>query len=349
MSADGTPQRFRRTDRPAARDLGRNLALLNVLCLAILAMGVGWGWMVLREQIATRNELVRELRQELSRLRDDVAQLDRKTSGLTESSREIEHRLETEDRRILRQQREHVAAQWERLERQLRSEQERMRGAQAACLAEFDFYHHRHLAIPREIVAAAVERLVARRAEELGALADDVHAHLERERTWLAERDAGRSIGLHRPDQPSPSIAPQGHEPGTTGDPAPTARGDREGSVIAEGDDAVGDDGEQVIRQGTPERQGSPTDAPVVSCIPMPGAAELIPIPESQHPPIGPTAERTPATSPGGRTGTGILSFASGRRVEMGSVAPPAAVLRPVVILPPHPEEAAAGIDVTPQ
>lgn len=349
MSADGTPQRIRRTARPAARDLGRHLALLNVLGLAILLVGAGLGWLVLREQIATRNELVRELRQELSRLRDDVAQLDRKTSGLTDSTREIERCLEENGRRNVLQQRERVAAQWERVERQLRGEQERMRGALAACLAEFDFYHRRNLAIPREIVAAAVERLVARRAEELGALADDVHAHLERERTWLAERDASRSIGLHRPDQPSPSVAPQDHEPSTTGDPSPTARGDREGSVIAEGDDAVGDDREVVIGQGTPERQGAPTDAPVVSCIPMPGAAELIPIPESQLPPIGPTAERTPATSPGGRTGIGILSFASGRRVEMGSAAPPAAVLRPVVILPPRPEEAAAGIDVTPQ
>jgi hypothetical protein len=350
MGADGTPQRIRRTDRPAARDPGRNLAVLNVLCLAILAVVVGWGWVVLREQIATRNELVRELRQELSSLRDDVAQIDRKTSDLADSAREIDRRLQEDYRRIIIQQRERVATRLERLEQQLRGEQDRMRGAQAACLAEFDFYHRRNLAIPREIVAAAIERLVARRMEELAALAEDVHAHLERERTWLTELDTGRSIGLHHPDQHSPLVTPQGHEPITTGvPPAPSARGDRESAVIAEAEDAEGDDRELVIRQGTPERQGSPTDSPVVSCLPMPGAAELIPIPESQLPPTGPLAGRAPVTAPSGRTGIGILSYASGRRVEMGSAAPPTAVLRPVVILPPRPEDAPSGVDVTRQ
>lgn len=352
MSAEGPPQRIRRPDHPAARDLGRRLALLNVLCLAILVIAAGWGWLGLRQQIVMRKELIQEFRQGLHGLRDEMEQIDRNASELTVTTRDFVLRREEEHRRDLLHQRAASAARLERLEQQLRGERERMREAQAACLAEFDFYRRRRLAVPMEALTPAIERLIARQADEISALADDVHTHLELERTRLAELDAEGSLGRHRSATTSPLTPAAAGEPNATVHPPASSSGGESAQPTIAADRKTGGEGssasaaaaqELVIRQEPAERQGSSARRPGESGVPREG---LIPSPDRGLPRTAsaPSQAASPASTV--RTGLGLRTFASGRRVEMGNAAPPRTAAPPVVILPPSPKDAPSHADV---
>lgn len=324
MSAEGLPERIRRTDHPAARDLSGRLALLNVLCLAILVITAGWGWLLLRQQNVLRKELVREFRQELNGLRDTMAQIDRNTSDLTVSTRDLVLRWDEQHRRDILHHRATAAARLERFEHQLRGERERLREAQAACLAEFDFYRRRRLAVPMEAVTPAIERLIARQADEISALADDVHRDLELERTRLVELNAEGSIGLHRAAATSPLTTAAAVDPQLTErSPASSTGGESKQPTLA-ADRAPAGEG-----SSAPPAKGR-------ELLVHQGPAERLPEPKRPHTASLPSQAEAPP--PAVRMGMGILSFASGRRVEMGNAAPPKSGLPPVVILSPSPK-----------
>jgi hypothetical protein len=358
MSAEGPSQRIRRTDHPAERDLGRRLALQNVLCLAILFFVVGWGWLGLRQHIVMRKELIQEFRQGVHGLRDEMEQIDQKSSDLIVSTRDLIHRREEEHRRDILHHRANAAARLEQLERQLRGERERMREAQAACLAEFDFYRRRRLAVPMEALTPAIERLIARQADEISALADDVHTHLELERTRLAELDAEGTLGWDRSatTSPFPTIA-SGDRMSTEHSPASGGGGESEQSSItadretaAEGSSTPpANNRELVVGPGAAVGPGSSSGRPGPNGVPKSGVEGLIRNSETRLPPPAsvPRQAATPALAE--RTGLGFRTFASGRRVEMGNAAPPRTATSPVVILPPSPKEAPAGAEAARQ
>jgi hypothetical protein len=297
-----------------------------LFCALSLVTGIGVGQYFLRQQLQLQQGVVGQLQHEIRGLTSDIQRMELASSRSIARFENTLSRLEAAQRFELAGESRLTQERLGTLVRLVERQVEATLAAQAACLAEFGPYRGKSLAVPVDVIAAAVERFTAGRTADLQVLAAELHSHAETERERLATlenqwnlSDAGSARVLPRQRTSLagglPGFPYAGSLPVTPDVAVPRPVDGAATAVLP----AVASPSLAAVAPGIPATIAAPQR--VVTQVSTP----LMPIPDGPPP-----APRSVVDVPRMRKPRpALLSFASGRRVPGSS---PAAA--PVATLP---------------
>ena len=352
-AASPRPRRLARLIREAAGGPMTQFLIFGCVCIGgSMLVGLFLLW----HELQAHAGAVGRLQQEIRGLTNH---LERRERTHEESAARAAATIRTlEERRQWTEVSHHVRgthARLESLERQLDRQMAAMRLAQSACLAEFEPYRRDGLAVPVDRIAQALERMIEGRLQDLTLLISEVRTHLSHERLRIAEMRSDWRLGdaSLAPSPATPVVSHYGpafHSPASL---SPTLRNFEDlaatpGAALVEmfrtgedsrlPDDAAGGEANVVRKSPAPDSAAASSRT---ICAPMPGAPDLIPIPDATVP-RGNIARSAAPSAVRPQRRTGYLSFASGRRVD---TSPREVDFKATAELPPTPFDVPSVIE----
>lgn len=338
MGVETYPSRESGSQREVRQAVGRQLTRIVLFCALSLVAGIGIGQYFVRQQLEVQQGVVGQLQREIRGLTGDIQRLEHSNAHSITRCEQIVSRLESAQRGELSSEFQCTQHRLESLERLVQRQVDETQQAQAACLAEFEPYRRKHLAVPVDLIAEALDRLIAGRTDDLRVLVDEIRSHAELQRSRLAALHGGALLG---------STAGEGVAPSTASlllQPLPTIAGSPEASILAElGAYDFADRADSTTIRQSQASQGA--DVPMTLALPegavnvadaTTDANDIEPIPDATVPSpramIGPPGRRRPFSK--------LLCFASGRQVET-----PVPVRRGSLTMEPDSPERSASAD----
>ena len=205
MTIEANPPRELNSDRVVRLAVGRQLVRVTLLCALSLMVGIGVGQYFVRQQFQIQQGLVAQLQNEIRGLTSDIQRLELSSSQSIARFENAVHRLETAQRVERLEDLQQSEQRLSTLERLIQRQLAGLEAAQAGCLAEFEPYRRKQLAVPVEIIDAAIARLAAGRVADLHLLSAEIEAHSELERVRIATLD--RTWALSRAGRSSPQTS----------------------------------------------------------------------------------------------------------------------------------------------
>ena len=325
MTVEANPPRELASDRLVRQAVGGQLIRVALMCVLSLAIGIVIGQYFLRKQMQIQNGAVTQLQDEIRGLTGDIQRLElagsRSVARFENAVREMQdgHRI---DRVNELQQTQQRLASLERLvQRQITS----LRSAQTACLAEFAQYDQKKFAVPVDQIADALERMAQRRTDDLGALIEEIEAHSELERHRMAAIESQWVLSSHSTGARTSTKSALTQHP--RGFPVAAAEFEREATEVDHASRAeLNEQGIPLViaaprshadelRTESGNAESAAFSAASESQITFSDATQLEPIVEVHLPAL---RIASTANTPGPRVG--LLSFASGRRVQGATI-----------------------------
>ncbi|MCA9054422.1 MAG: hypothetical protein KDA75_11325 [Planctomycetaceae bacterium] len=337
MTIEANPPRELSSDRVVRLAVGRQLVRVTLLCALSLVVGIGIGQYFVRQQLQIQQGLVGQLQNEIRGLTGDIQRMELSNSQNIARFENTIHRLETAQRVERMGELQQSGQRLSTLERLTQRQIAGLEAAQAACLAEFEPYRRKHLAVPLEAIDAAIARLSAGRIAELNLLSSEIRAHSEFERVRLATLESAWVLSRGPQSRSKPSITvpvpinPHGGPMEQTADIVRSKAVSNELHPIT--DSSIPPAIAAPIQQAHSDLAWSPGDdlaaaAPANGSPVEDDAESLMPVPDTNVPAARPWKNHSTT----GRAA--LISFASGRSVQAVSPqqceAPPSRIDPPI-------------------
>ncbi len=195
MGLETNPNREGRAERDVRLAVGRQMTRTVICCGLSLIVGVVIAHYFLRQQLQLQQGVVGQLQTEIRGLTSDIQRMEMVASSGIARMEQTVLRLEGLQRGELVTQARSAEERLASLERLVQRQSAATRTAQAACLAEFEPYRRKHLAVPVELISEALGRMTQGRTDDLQLLVEEIRMHLQHERSRLARLESQTLLG----------------------------------------------------------------------------------------------------------------------------------------------------------